>query len=439
MADIFVSYRRDDSQWSAGRINDRLEAAFGAGRVFFDTVTIRPGEDFHQVLGNRVGSCRVLLAVIGPRWLEILEARLGEDNDFVHIEISEGLQRKVRVIPVLIDGAKPPPAARLPDSLRDLAQLNAVQIRADTFRSDIDQLIEFLREYLDKERAGEGQDRIKVDAKIVHGAPQGWFKPGAGKTEWFRDVDIGPEMVVVPAGSFMMGSSPSEIAALKREYPKGLYDIEGPQRTVSIRTSFAVARFPTTFDEWDAAITHGGCGGYLPSDEGWGRGTRPVINVSWNDAQAYVAWLSDRTGKAYCLLSEAEWEYCCRAGTTTPFWWGMSISPTQANYTGRAAFGGGSTGEYRRRTLPVDSFDPNAWGLYQVHGNVQEWCQDDWHDTYKGAPTDGSPWLQGDAASRVARGGAWNYNPWSLRTAHRSWGNVAVRYNNNGFRLVRAL
>src|SRR5262249_12563620 len=115
MADIFVSYRRDDSQWPAGRINERLEAVFGPGRVFFATVTIPPGEDFPQVLGNRVGSCRVLLAVIGPRWLDILEARLGEPHDFVRIEIAEGLQRKVRVVPVLIDGAKPPPGARLPD------------------------------------------------------------------------------------------------------------------------------------------------------------------------------------------------------------------------------------------------------------------------------------------------------------------------------------
>jgi hypothetical protein len=136
MTDIFVSYRRDDSQWSAGRINDRLEAVFGVGRVFFDTVTIRPGEDFHQVLGNRVGSCRVLFAVIGPRWLEILMARLGEPNDFVRIEIAEGLQRKVRVVPVLIDGAKPPPAVQLPDDLKALARLNAVPVRADTFRSD---------------------------------------------------------------------------------------------------------------------------------------------------------------------------------------------------------------------------------------------------------------------------------------------------------------
>jgi TIR domain len=113
-----VSYRRDDSQRSAGRINDRLEAVFGAGRVFFDTVTIKPGEDFHAVLGNSVGSCRVLLAVIGPRWLDILVSQLSETNDFVRIEIAEALQRKVRVIPVLIDGAKPPPAAQLPDDLR---------------------------------------------------------------------------------------------------------------------------------------------------------------------------------------------------------------------------------------------------------------------------------------------------------------------------------
>ena len=231
MADIFVSYRRDDSQWPAGRINERLEAVFGAGRVFFDTVTIRPGEDFHEVLGAKVGACRVLLAVIGPRWLDLLEGRLGVSSDFVRIEIAEGLRRKVRVIPVLIDGAKPPPEGRLPDDLKALARHNAVLVRAGhTFRSDLDQLIGFLREFLDGSpdgvaprasttpcppASGSGltrmmhaeDGRIKVDAKIIHGAPDGWFKPGAGKTEWFKDIDIGPEIGGDSGGELVMGSN----------------------------------------------------------------------------------------------------------------------------------------------------------------------------------------------------------------------------------------
>ena len=156
-----------------------------------------------------------------------------------------------------------------------------------------------------------------------------------------------------------------------------------------------------TFDEWDACVADGGCNGYQPSDEGWGRGRRPVINVSWDDAKAYVAWLSNKTGKTYRLLSEAEREYVTRAGTTTPFWWGSSISTSQANYDGTNTYGSGVKGEFRHETLPVDSFQPNPWGLYQVHGNVWEWVEDCYHESYAGAPSDGSAWTFEDC-SRVS-------------------------------------
>jgi formylglycine-generating enzyme required for sulfatase activity len=136
-----------------------------------------------------------------------------------------------------------------------------------------------------------------------------------------------------------------------------------------------------TFDEWDACVADGGCNGYKPVDEGWGQGKHPVINVNWDDVKAYAAWLSRKTGKSYRLLSEAEREYVTRAGSTTPFWWGSSITPKQANYDGTAEpyRGGGSKGEYRRRTVPVDSFEPNLWGFYNVHGNVWEWTEDCWN------------------------------------------------------------
>jgi len=424
MTDIFVSYRRDDSQWPAGRINERLEAVFGTGRVFFDTVTIRPGEDFHQVLGNRVGACRVLLAVIGPRWLDILEARLGETNDFVRIEIAEGLQRKIRVIPVLIDGAKPPPAARLPDDLKALGRLNAIPVRADTFRSDLDQLIGFLREYLGDAPAGGDvvaprqlqvgrEGRIKIDAKIIHGAPDGWFKPGAGKSEWFKDQEHGPEMVVVPAGEFMMGSND--------------HDSAKPPHKVTIKAPFAVGRFAVTFNEWDAAgLPH------EPGDRGWGRGRRPVINVSWEDTKAYASWLSQRTGKEYRLLSEGEWEYCCRAGTTTKYAFGDSITLQQAQF---------SVGEWgsAKHTMEVGKFPPNAWGLYDMHGNVWEWCKDNWHEDYEGAPQDGSVWQGGDVSLRVLRGGSWLDNPDNFRSADRLSDRPGSRDQDVGFRLARTL
>jgi formylglycine-generating enzyme required for sulfatase activity len=146
-----------------------------------------------------------------------------------------------------------------------------------------------------------------------------------------------------------------------------------------------------------------------------------VINVSWYDAKDYVSWLSRKTGKEYRLLSEAEREYVTRAGTATPFWWGKSISPYQANYNTAFSYGGGRTTPRMTSysTTPVDSFTPNPWGLYQVHGNVLEWVEDCWHENYEGAPADGSAWLSGDCQYHVVRGGNWYLLPWHLRSAAR--------------------
>jgi len=175
-----------------------------------------------------------------------------------------------------------------------------------------------------------------------------------------------------------------------------------------------------TFEEWDACVAAGGCNGYRPSDDGRPRDRHPVVNVSWEDAQTYVAWLSKTTGKTYRLLSEAEREYATRAGTTTPFWWGASISTKQANYDGTASYGGGEKGEFRQRALPVDSFAPNAFGLYQTHGNVQEWVADCWRSSHQNASSDGAASNAGDCGRRVLRGGSWYDGPQLLRAAARS-------------------
>ncbi|HRX72040.1 MAG TPA: SUMF1/EgtB/PvdO family nonheme iron enzyme [Candidatus Competibacteraceae bacterium] len=212
--------------------------------------------------------------------------------------------------------------------------------------------------------------------------------------------DTGPEMVVIPAGEFLMGSPEGE--------PERQAD-EGPQHTVVLAQPFAMGRYAVTFEEYDrfCAATRRD----QPNDRGWGRGRRPVINVSWEDAVAYCAWLSYEAGASYRLPSEAEWEYAARAGTTTAFWWGNEIDPTRANYDGRSAYRNGARGAYRQRTVPVDDFQPNPFGLYQVHGNVWEWVQDSWHDDYQGAPTDGSAWEEAGSGPRVLRGGSWDYVP----------------------------
>jgi len=248
------------------------------------------------------------------------------------------------------------------------------------------------------------------------------YEPG----ETFRDCAKCPEMVVVPAGSFTMGSPQSE---------KGRTYYEGPQHRVTFSQPFAVGKYAVTFDEWDACVDDGGCNGYKPSDADWGRGKRPVVNVSWNDAQAYISWLKRKTGRDYHLLSEAQREYVTRAGTTTPFWWGSTISADQANYT----HGGEAKSRYRYQTAPVDAFQPNPWGLYQVHGNVYEWTEDCWKDNYSNAPTDGSAWTSENCVSRVVRGGSWETFPRYLRSAYRDRYIAVNRSTRYGFRVARTL
>ncbi len=248
----------------------------------------------------------------------------------------------------------------------------------------------------------------------------------------FKECDKCPEMVVVPAGSFTMGSPESEL---------GRSFHEGPQHKVSFARPFAVGRFALTFHEWDACVADGGCNGYKPDDKGWGRGRLPAINVSWGDAKAYVAWLAKKTGKSYRLLSEAEREYVTRAGTTTPFWWGSSISTSQANYEGTFTYtyGNGVMGEYRQRTVPVDSFAPNPWGFYLVHGNVADWREDCYHDRLQGAPGDDSAWTTCDCSRRFVRGGSWVVTAVNLRAANRSGNATVGRLSGLGFRLGRTL
>ena len=247
----------------------------------------------------------------------------------------------------------------------------------------------------------------------------------------FQDCAECPAMVTVPAGTFTMGAPESE--------PWG-NDDERPQRTISI-SAFAASAHEVTFAEWDACVAAGGCGDYSPDDGGWGRGNRPVVNVSWGDAQWYVDWLSRTTGQHYRLLTESEWEYAARAGTTTPFHTGGTITPQQANFDGRYDYPAGNYddgGLYRRQTAPVGSFAPNGFGLYDMHGNVWEWVQD-CHGSYGRTPSDGSA-VEGDSCVRVSRGGSWNNYPWILRSAFRGWNVTGLRAaGDGGFRVARTL
>ena len=249
----------------------------------------------------------------------------------------------------------------------------------------------------------------------------------------FRDpwdiVGDAPAMIEVPAGAFVMGSPPDEPERRNEE---------GPQHRVRFDKPFALGKFAVSFKEFDLFCDHTGY--ERPEDEGWGRGGRPVIKVSWEDARKYCAWLSEQSGAEYRLPSEAEWEYACRAGTATPFWWGREVTPDQANYNGDHVYaGGGSKGAYREKTEPVDAFEPNPFGLHQMHGNVWEWCADAWNESYRGAPDDGAAWMSGDSSRAVLRGGSWISYPWSLRSAYRSGYPRVLRGRYYGFRVARTI
>jgi formylglycine-generating enzyme required for sulfatase activity len=247
------------------------------------------------------------------------------------------------------------------------------------------------------------------------------LKPGDSFKECAKNC---PEMVVVPAGEFIMGAPTSE---------QHRFAGEEPQHKVVFARTFAVARFDVTFNHWDACVAYGNCEPRV-SDSGFGRGRQPVINVTWDDAQYYAAWLSRMTGKPYRLLSEAEFEYAARAGTQTAYPWGDEIGKNNANCTMC-----GSRWDGRQPSL-AGSFAANRFGLYDMHGNIWQWLEDCYHKDYQGAPQDGSPWIDGaDCNQRVVRGGSWGGDPQVLRSAYRTWIATGIRSADVGFRVGRTL
>ena len=238
---------------------------------------------------------------------------------------------------------------------------------------------------------------------------RGGFRAQVGQS--FRDCSVCPEMVVIPPGRFVMGSLPSE---------RGRDDDEGPQRSMMMREPLAVGKFEVTNAEWNACVAARACSPHI-ADRNPVRLDYPVVDVSWNDAQAYVRWLGLRTGKSYRLLTEAEWEYAARAGTKTAYPWGDSISPLQANYSES------SLGAPR----PVGSYPPNPWGLHDMHGNVYEWVQDCYVHGYNTQSTGRtSDWVaRNRRITRVIRGGSWRFEGQALRSSARSdipqWHNVS--------------
>jgi len=256
---------------------------------------------------------------------------------------------------------------------------------------------------------------------------------------------LGPELVLIPTGRFQMGSPEHERKiAMAAGSQKSWLDRETPQHWVGIEQSFALGRHPVSVGQWRqfARATRW----ESQSETAWDRpgfeqdDEHPVVGVSWNDAQLYLAWLGRMTGQVYRLPSEAEWEYACRAGAKTAFSFGDEISTDHANYDGHYTYNGSARGQYRGGTSRAGAFQPNPWGLFDMHGNVWEWVQDTVHDDYTGAPADGSAWEEGgDASRRILRGGSWLYNPRYLRSALRNGFSAVLGNDIVGFRVARKL
>lgn len=452
---VFLNYRRADAEAWADRLFERLVRHYPHEHVFMDIDGAIPfGFPWDEWLDRQVADCDLMLVLIGRNWISEFQVRTGPDErDYVRVEIESALARKIPVVPVLLGEALFPKSADLPESIRPLLRLQAHRLQRSSFDGDVEVLvtgiarsIALTRQVSPRDQAAnpsssssstpkrhESQgNRIPVDAPILHGSLDGRLEPGAGTSEWFRDIDIGPEMAVVPAGTFTMGSHG--------------YGTEKPPHDVTFARPFAVGRFPVLRGQFAAFVAATGRdmggGGFGRIDGEWRHDTRfswldpgfpqrddhPVVCVSWEDAAVYAAWLGARTGKSYRLLTEAEWEYCCGATTKTFYSTGDEITSAQANFD-----------NHEKGTTPAQKYPPNPWGLFDMHGNVWEWCQDYWNASYQGAPTDGAAWQAGNASLRVARGGSWLIISQMLRTALRGRVRPDARVVTFGFRVARDL
>jgi formylglycine-generating enzyme required for sulfatase activity len=417
---ITISYRRADTEVMTGRIRDRLANHYGEDAVFMDIDNI---PDFRVHISETIAQSDVLLVIVGRGWLGARSGnkRIDDETDFVRLEVETALSNAIPIIPVLVGSARMPQPVQLRESLKNFAFLNAAPVDTGRdFHQHMERLIRSIDQTLADQRVQSSAtlrspdemaaqvdlgSRVQLaDSNATAESPIGQelgspiddlvlrrdpeTLPTADQTSdanmpdlsVFRDAPFAPELVAMRAGEFMMGSTEEE---------EGGYQDERPQHCVAIGQRFALGRHPVTFDEYDRF-----CEAEQrekPDDKGWGRGRRPVINVSRQDAKDYISWLSQGTGEAYRLPSEAEWEYACRAGTASRYSFGEEITPDRANYADARL---GCPSE-------VGAYPANPWGLHDRHGNVWEWIEDDWHGNYRGAPPNGSAWKETGLKTRA--------------------------------------
>lgn len=401
--DIFISYARQDQPFA----KQLAEALQGRGWSVWWDAQLRPGQQWDELIEKNLRSARSVIVLwsrnsVTRRWVKN-EARLAHEKGIL--------------VPVLIDDVQ------IPLEFTDLQSTYLVHWTGDQADPGFRQLIESISSILTPEQKAAERERIAPEGIPL--APETGVSVGVvpgtlPDLAVFRDRQASwcPRMVVLPKGEFLMGSPDSDQDA---------YPDEKPQHRVVITYRFAIGQFPVTFAEYDVFAK--ATGRSYPGDATWGRARHPVINVTWEDAKAYAEWLSQESDAAYRLPSEAEWEYACRAGTTTRYIWGDEITEEQANF-------GGQIG----KTTVVGSYSRNPWELYDMHGNVCEWVEDSWHDNYESAPSDGSPWSDGPGGGIIViRGGGWSDYKRTVRSAVRGKQSAVHPSNFLGFRVARSL
>lgn len=420
MADIFISYAREDRPL-AERLARALEAE---GRSVWWDREILAGHDFADVIAGELARARCVLVIWSP-------SSIG--SHWVRDEAREGLERKA-LVPVLVGEVEPPlgfrsiHAARLGESLEGYEEVRGAL--AGLLEGRTTSVVPVRRSARRWRRwAPWGLALLALTAllaPLIVLDPFGWLAEPEEpprpvlQPETFTHCEGCPEMVVLPPGRFEMGA-----AWLDREAQSD----ERPIVEVSLAQRFAIGRHEVTTANWQTCVQDGGCNGYVPDDNGWEGPNRPVIHVSWEDAQAYLAWLRRRTGQPYRLPSEAEWEYACRAGTHGRYPFGDAIAPSFANYDRQVG-----------ATRDVGSYPANAWGLYDMNGNVWEWVEDGWSDGHDGAAPDGSPRpLAAGVYDRVIRGGSWDDPARRVRCISRNRKDQDQRENEIGFRVALTL
>jgi formylglycine-generating enzyme required for sulfatase activity len=382
VADIFLSYAREDLA-KARLLATGLEQQ--GWSVFWDRTSIQIGQDFDEVIEEAIEQARCM--IVG--W-----SQASKRSDWVRGEATIGRERRI-LLPVLFEAVSPPIA------FRSLHTEDFSNWRGEPDNAEFLNLCKALTRL-----AGNSQQN---SAQISSAIPFADITPSPKNAR----LPFEPDMVEISPGSFQMGGNKD--------------DNERPIHTVTFAKPFKLSKYPVTFAEYDVFAEK--TGRDKPDDKGWGRERRPVINVSWQDAVDYAAWLGKITGKAYRLPSEAEWEYACRAGSTTEYFWGYDESKAAEYAWFSKCYDG-------HQTHPVGKKKPNPRGLYDMEGNVWEWLQDTWHNNYRGAPDNGSTW-GGSSSGRVLRGGSWGNSTSFLRSAHRNGGSADSRDSNIGFRLAQ--